>query len=310
MGDNRILVTGATGFVGRSLCKFLKSSGYQVQPTARRQPSNQSEFNYFLSGNITETTDWTDILSSVDVVIHLAARAHIVNDSSKNPLAKYRLSNTLPTIKLARDAIEAGVRRFIFVSTIGVNGSETFGDPYRACDIAAPHSPYAKSKYEAELRLKSLFQETSSELVILRPPLIYGMDAPGNLASIMGLVKNRRPIPLSRIFNKRSFISIDNFISLLEVCISHPNAADRTLLISDGVDLSTSDFVKLIGALVDKKPLLFWLPPRLTRFCLETIGKKMMAKSLYGDLQVHSQDTFDLLDWTPVFCPKEFLSNW
>lgn len=309
MSKDKIIVTGATGFVGRTLCKALKSSGYTVCPTSRIEPFNQSDFDYFVTGNITEDTDWTKILCSVDVVIHLAARAHIVNDRSDNPLAEYRLSNTLPTIKLGRDAIRAGVRRFIFISSIGVNGAETFGDPYRFSDIAMPHSPYAISKYEAESELKSLFQGTSSELVILRPPLIYGLDAPGNFALLMGLVEKRLPIPLGCISNKRSFISLENFVGLVEVCISHPKAANKTLLISDGVDLSTSDFVKLIGTLVNKEPLLFWLPPRPTRFFLEKIGKKIMAKSLYGDLQIYSQDTFELLNWKPVFCPKAFLSG-
>lgn len=309
MGGRKILVTGSTGFVGRSLCNFLKSSGYTVIPTSRTEPPKQSEFNYFVSGNINEATDWSNILTAVDVVIHLAARAHIVNDRSENPLAEYRLANTLPTIKLARDAIRAGVRRFIFVSSVGVNGAETFGDPYRSTDIAAPHSPYAISKYEAELELRSLFQGIGSELVILRPPLIYGLDAPGNFALIMGLVKKRLPIPLGNINNKRSFIALENFLDLLEVCISHPKAGNKTLLISDGVDLSTSEFVKLVGVLINKKPILFWLPPRLTRFFLEVFGKRKIAQSLYGDLQVNSQDTFELLDWTPVFNPLAILSS-
>jgi nucleoside-diphosphate-sugar epimerase len=309
MGSKKILVTGATGFVGRSLCKSLKSSGYAVCPTSRVEPFKQSEFNYFVSGNISGATDWSQILTDVDSVIHLAARAHIVNDRSDNPLAEYRLANTLPTIKLGRDAIKFGVRRFIFVSSVGVNGAETFGDPYRSTDLAVPHSPYAISKYEAELELRSLFQGTGTELVIVRSPLIYGLDAPGNFALIMGLVKKRLPIPLGCIHNKRSFIALDNFVGLVEVCISNPKAANKTLLISDGVDLSTSEFVKLIGILINKKPFLFWLPPRFMRFFLETFGKRKMAQSLYGDLQIYSQDTFELLDWTPIFSPLAILSS-
>ena len=309
MGGRKILVTGSTGFVGRSLCKSLKSSGYAVCPTSRVEPYNQNEFNYFVSGNISGATDWSQILTDVDAVIHLAARAHILNDSSDNPLAEYRLANTLPTIKLGRDAIKAGVRRFIFVSSVGVNGAETFGDPYRSSDLAAPHSPYTISKYEAELELRSLFQDTDSELVIVRPPLIYGPDAPGNLALIMGLMKKHLPIPLGCIHNKRSFVALDNFVCFLEACISHPKAANKTFIISDGVDLSTSEFVKLIAMLINKKPLLFWLPPRFMRFFLEMFGKRKVAQSFYGDLQIYSQDTFELLDWTPIFNPLTILSN-
>jgi nucleoside-diphosphate-sugar epimerase len=309
MTTKKILVTGATGFVGRSLCRSLKSSGYIVCPTSRAQPSNQSKIKYFVTGNINGDTDWSQILTDVDVVIHLAARAHILDDRSDNHLTEYRQVNTVPTIKLGLDAIKAGARRFIFVSSAGVNGAETFGDPFRSADLAAPHSPYAISKYEAECELKSLFQGTATEFVILRPPLIYGFDAPGNFALIMRLVRSHIPIPLGYISNKRSFISLDNFVGLVEACISHPKAANKTLLVSDGVDLSTSEFIKLIGILIGKKPFLFWLSPKLMRFFLEVFGKKKMAQSLYGDMQIYSQDTFELLDWTPTFSPLAVLSS-
>ena len=309
MTDKKILITGATGFVGRSLCRFLKSSGYIVCPTARVKPSNHSEFKYFVTGNISGASDWSQILTDVDTVIHLAARAHILNDRSNNPLDNYRQANTVPTIKLGCDAIKLGVRRFIFVSSAGVNGGETFGVPYRSSDKAAPHSPYAISKYEAELELISLFQGTDTELVIVRPPLIYGIDAPGNFALIKRLVKNSFPIPLGCISNKRSFIALDNFVRFLEVCIMHPKAANMTLLVSDGVDLSTSEFIRLIGILINKKPFLFWLSPKVMRFLIEMFGRKKMAQSLYGDLQIYSQDTFELLDWTPIFSPLAVLTS-
>jgi len=309
MTETKILITGATGFVGKSLCNFLKSSGYMVCPTARVKPHNNSEFKHFVTGNITEFNDWSKILTDIDTVIHLAARAHILNDQSNKSLDDYRKVNTLPTIKLGRDAIKSGVRRFIFVSSAGVNGGETFGVPYRSSDEAAPHSPYTISKYEAELELKSLFHGTNTELVIVRPPLIYDINAPGNFALIMRLVKNSLPIPLGRITNKRSFIALENFIRFLEVCIMHPKAANMTLLVSDGVDLSTSEFIKLIGILINKKPFLFWLSPKVMRFLIEMFGRKKMAQSLYGDLQIHTKDTFELLDWTPIFNPLTVLSS-
>jgi nucleoside-diphosphate-sugar epimerase len=309
MKREKILVTGATGFVGRSLCSFLSSLGYIVSPTARVEPCNQTDVNYTITGSITGATDWSKLLIDVDVVIHLAARAHVLSDYSADPLSDYRMANTIPTLKLGRDALDAGVRRFIFVSSIGVNGTETFGSPYKSSDLVAPHSPYAVSKYEAEVGLNSLFQGTDSELVILRPPLIYGVDAPGNFAIIKNLVEKGLPIPLGGISNKRSFIALDNFISLVEVCMSHPKAANKTLLISDGYDLSTSDFVRLIGLLISKKPYLVRASPKIMRFLLYLIGKNKIAQSLLGDLQIYSQDTFELLDWTPVFNPFVVLSK-
>lgn len=309
MTEKKILITGATGYVGRSLCKFLKSSGHNVCPTARVKPSNNSEFEHIVTGDISNAFDWSQILTDVDTVIHLAARAHILNDQSNNSLDDYRRVNTLSTLKLAHDAINSGVRRFIFVSSVGVNGGETFGVPYKSSDKAAPHSPYAKSKYEAEVELKSLFNGKKTELVIVRPPLIYGIDAPGNIALIIKLIKSNFPIPLKYIPNKRSFIAIDNFVRFLEVCIMHPNASNMTLMISDGVDLSTSDFIKLIGILINKKPFLFWLSPKIMRYLIEMFGKKNMAQSLYGDLQIHTNDTFELLNWTPVFNPLTVLSD-
>jgi nucleoside-diphosphate-sugar epimerase len=309
MAGKKILVTGATGFVGRSLCSLLVELGYIVIPTARVQPSDQSGWDYFVTGNISESTDWLHGLVDVDVVIHLAARAHVIDDHVANPLAEYRRQNTTPTMKLGRDALESGVRRFIFISSVGVNGAETFGKPFRSGDVALPHSPYAISKYEAELGLRSLFQGTGTELVVVRPPLIYGLDAPGNFALIVKLLEKGVPIPLGGISNKRSFIALDNFIDLLEICISHPEAANKTLLVSDGVNLSTSDFVMLIGRLVAKNVFLFPVSPMIMRFVLETIGKRKIAQSLYGDLEMYSQETFDLLDWTPVFSPLSVLSN-
>ena len=309
MAGEKILVTGAAGFVGRTLCSALNAAGYIVSPTARVERSDQADWSYFVTGNISETTDWSHALLGVDVVIHLAARAHILRDRAANQLSEYRISNVVGSIKLARDSIEFGVRRFIFVSSVGVNCAETFGEPCRYEDIAAPHSPYAISKYEAELELRSLFEGTGTELVIVRPPLIYGLDAPGNLGLIKRLVEKGLPIPFGGISNKRSFIALDNFVEFLEVCITHPKAANKTLLISDGADLSTSEFVKLIGILIQKKPFLVWLPPNVMRFILEKFGKNTMAKSLYGDLQMYTQDTFELLDWTPKFNPLEFLSS-
>lgn len=309
MKREKILVTGATGFVGRSLCSFLSSLGYIVCPTARIEPCNQTDVNYTITGSITGATDWSKLLIDADVVIHLAARAHILSDYSVDPLSDYRMVNTIPTLKLGRDALDAGVRRFIFVSSIGVNGTETFGSPYKSSDVVAPHSPYAVSKHEAEVGLSSLFQGTDSELVILRPPLIYGVDAPGNFAIIKNLVEKGLPIPLGGISNKRSFIALDNFTSLVEVCMSHPKAANKTLLISDGYDLSTSDFVRLIGLLINKKPYLVRTSPKIMRFLLYLVGKNKIAQSLLGDLQIYSQDTFELLDWTPVFNPFVVLSK-
>ena len=200
------------------------------------------------------------------------------------------------------------MKRFIFISTIGVNGAETFGTPFRNSDCAKPHSLYAISKYNAETALKKIFKMTDSELVIIRPPMIYGIGAPGNFSLISKFIRSNIPLPLRGISNRRSFVALENFISLVTRCISHPSAAEKTLLVSDCCDLSTTEFVHIVGKLIEKKPKLFKLPQNTLKFFLHGLGKKMAYKSLFGDLEINSEETCQLLSWSPPFKPFEFLN--
>lgn len=295
--------------MGRALCSHLNSQKYAVCPTSRAKPLSKSGLEYIITGSVDEHTDWSTWLLGVDVVIHLAARAHILKDRSSDPLSDFRSANTLPTLKLGHDAVAAKVKRFIFVSSIGVNGAETFGKPYRSGDIASPHSAYALSKYEAEVGLTKLLRDTATDLVILRPPLIYGTDAPGNIELLKKMIDKNYPIPLGDLSNKRSFISIVNFLDLLEICINHDKVANKTLLVSDDSDLSTSEFMMLIAALSDKDISLVKVYPSIVTLFLSALGKRKVAQSLFGDLQVDIRETIDLLDWKPVFDPQSLLRN-
>lgn len=303
----KVLITGASGFVGRAVCAYLRKMGYAIIPTARTLPVHVSDEEFLITGNIYDYSDWLKLLESVDVVIHLAGRAHVLNDKSINPLSDFRLTNTLSTLKLGSYAKVANIKRFIFVSSIGVNGAETFGKPYKVDDPVMPHSDYALSKYEAEIGLNELFRDTDTELIILRPPLIYAGQAPGNIGLLKKLIDKNCPIPLAKLANKRSFLSLNNFVNAIEKCINHKNAANKTFLISDGVDLSTTEFVKLIAFLSNNDLRLFTVYPSLMQALLKFVGKDQVARSLYGDLQIDTQTTMDLLEWKPVFDPRSVL---
>jgi len=305
--NKNILITGARGFTGRALSAHLQKLGYKLFLTSRHHSNNNNHHKYITTGNLNENTDWSQWLNGKDVVIHLAARAHILKDSSKDALNEYREANTYLTLKLGRDAISQKIKRFIFVSSIGVNGAETFGSPYRSSDKPSPHSPYAISKYEAEVGLKKLFKNTESELIIIRPPLIYGKQAPGNLGLLKKFLDRNFPIPLGGLSNKKSFISIENFVDVVEKSINNNKVANKTILVSDGVDLSTSDLLKVIGILSNQNVILYKFYPPLIKLFLNIFSKPRTAQSLFGDLQIDIKETKELLDWKPVFDPSEFL---
>ena len=304
----KILVTGATGFVGRAMCSNLEDLGHSVIRTSRVKTLDHTKLCYFVTGDLSEPTDWKNALTGTEIVIHLAAKAHILKDSPENSLEDFTTINTTASIALAEQAVAAGVKRFIFISTIGVNGAETFGTPFKNSDCAKPHSPYAKSKYDAEMALKKIFSATDSELVIIRPPMIYGIGAPGNFSLISKFIRSNIPLPLRGISNRRSFIALENFISLVVHCISHPSAPKKTLLVSDCCDLSTTEFVHIVGKLMGKEPKLFTCPQNTLKFFLHGLGKKMAYKSLFGDLEINSEETCRVLNWSPPFNPFEFLN--
>ncbi|MCS5551229.1 MAG: NAD-dependent epimerase/dehydratase family protein [Gammaproteobacteria bacterium] len=297
----KILITGASGFVGRKLCVYLKEQGHEVVAAVRDDTKRVDGIRCVIIGCIDENTAWGPSLEQVDAVIHLAARAHILSERSEDPLSEFRAANTYPTEKLAHDSIKAGVKRFVFVSSIGVNGARTSGSPFKVSDPVCPHSPYAVSKLEAERVLERLFNDSATDFIILRPPLIYGVDAPGNVRLISGMLKYNIPIPFGAVSNRRSFIAIDNLVSILGLCLTHPKALNKVILPSDGFDLSTKEFIEIIGIINGRTPFIVSVYPRLIDLFLRLIGKRRMSESLLCDLLVDSQYLFDDLGWVPVF---------
>ncbi|AOF87746.1 3-beta hydroxysteroid dehydrogenase/isomerase family protein [Hydrogenophaga sp. RAC07] len=243
------------------------------------------------------------------MVLHLAARVHVMDDPSADPLTAFRQTNTAGTLHLARQAAAVGVRRFVFVSSIKVNGECTAaGQPFTATDAPAPQDPYGISKMEAEQGLRQIAAETGMEVVIIRPPLVYGPGVKANFASLMRAVQRGIPLPLASVtHNRRSFVALDNLVDVLITCVDHPAAANQTFLVSDGEDLSTTDLLRRLGHAMNKPARLFPVPPSLLQFGANLLGKGDMAQRLLGNLQVDIDHTRNTLNWTPPLSVDEGL---
>jgi len=296
----RILVTGANGFVGRALCKALHQSSYQVRTTTRTANKHQTSPDQFLVGDIIATTQWEQVLPDINVVIHLAARVHVMNDQAVDPLSEFRKVNVAGTLNLARQAAMAGVKRFIFISSIKVNGESTAANhPFSADDIPAPADAYGISKREAEDALRLLAEETGLEVVIIRPPLVYGPGVKANFLSMMRWLHKGLPLPLGNIDNKRSLVALDNLVDLIATCVDHPAAANQTFLVSDDEDLSTSGLLHRMAKALGKTAWLLPFPGWLLTMVAGLIGKKAVAQRLCDSLQVDITKTRQVLNWTP-----------
>ena len=304
-----ILVTGANGFVGRALCAVAVVRGTAVRGITRAPGELLTGIENCVVRAIDGNTDWQHGLMDCDAVIHLAARAHVMQEAATDPLAEFRRVNVQGTLNLARQAAAAGVRRFVFVSSIGVNGAETFQQPFTAQDQAAPHSPYAVTKYEAEMGLQALAAETGMELVIIRPPLVYGPNAPGNFGSLMRWLKRGLPLPLGAIHNQRSLVALDNLVDLLVTCIMHPAAANQTFLVSDGKDVSTTELLQRMGQAIGRPARLLPVPASWLKLAANLMGKENVAQRLCGSLQVDIEKTRRLLGWTPPLSLDEGLNK-
>jgi nucleoside-diphosphate-sugar epimerase len=253
-------------------------------------------------------TNWSATLAGVEVVIHTAARAHIMRDEAADPLAEYRKVNVEGTLSLARQAANAGVRRFIFISSIKVNGEATAdARAFSASDEPAPEDAYGVSKLEAEQGLMRLAAETGMAIVIIRPPLVYGPGVKGNFASMIKLVEKGLPLPLGAIHNKRSLVGIDNLVDLIIRCIDHPAAANQVFLVGDGEDLSTTELLHDVGKAMGKSVRLIPVPAEILQFGATLLGKKAMAQRLLGSLQVDISKTRKILDWKPPYTVEEGL---
>ena len=365
-----ILITGANGFIGQALCKRMLDDGYQVRGAVRgnaetgdRRPENaRPEGCEWLSvGDIGPETDWSEALDGIEGVVHLAARVHVMRENAADPLAAYREVNVAGTECLARQAVEAGVKRFVYISSVKVNGertgkrdehptsnierptsnekdeelatdphrlTQTFvratcsgknshrfakekaegrSDPYTEADKPGPQDAYAVSKWEAEQVLNDIGKKRGLEIVILRPPLVYGPGVKANFRFLMKWVKRGVPLPLGAVYNKRSFVALDNLVSFIIRCIDHPKAANEVFLISDGEDVSTTELLQKIARAFGKRSFLLPVPVGLMAFVAGLLGKRDVADRLFGSLQVDSSKARDLLGWKPLVSMEEAL---
>lgn len=306
----RVLLTGATGFVGRGLLERMSALPNRELIAALRRPVSgfpESVICLQVPG-LEPDTDWQDGLSGTGAVIHSAARVHVMHDTSSDPLAEFRKVNVEGTLNLARQAAAAGVRRFVFISSIKVNGEGTpVGVPYLADSQAAPADPYGISKMEAEQGLRALAAETGMEVVIIRPTLVYGPGVKANFLNMMRWLHKGVPLPFGAIYNKRSLVALDNLVDLIVTCIDHPAAANQTFLVSDGEDLSTTELLSRMAKALGQPARLLPLPSWMLESSAKLLGKQALAQRLCGSLQVDITKTRELLGWKPPVSVDEAL---
>jgi nucleoside-diphosphate-sugar epimerase len=305
----KVLLTGASGFVGYAMLQAMTLRGSKVRPVYRNIAAANGYPDAVIVPEIDGAVDWYHSLQGIDVVIHAAARAHVMYEEAVDPLSEYRRVNVQGTLNLALQAAAAGVRRFVFISSIKVNGEETVpGHPFTPHDAPAPEDAYGVSKAEAEAGLRSIAKKTGMEVTIVRPPLIYGLGVKGNMASLIRWVRRGVPLPLGGInHNRRSLVGLDNLVDLILVCVDHPKAANQTFLVSDGEDLSTTELLRRIGKVVPKRVRLLSIAPGIIAFVAMILGKKAVSQRLLGSLQVDIHKTCDLLNWTPPVTVDEGL---
>ncbi|BCA29874.1 UDP-glucose 4-epimerase family protein [Metapseudomonas otitidis] len=300
----RILVTGASGFIGNFLCRELVTRGYSVLAMAR------SHFELdgveTVRASLSEVELLSEVLREVECIVHLAGLAHQTASSNVDPLPEFRAINCDATLKLARQASAAGVKRFIFISSIGVNGNINTR-PFKSSDEPAPIGPYAQSKWEAEQGLRTIQQELGIDCVVIRPPLVYGPGAPGNFGSLLRWVDRGLPLPLGAVHNKRSLISVYNLTDLIARCIDHPAAANQLFLAGDGEDLSTTALLRGVAEAMDRPSRLIPVPAVLLGVAARLFGKGAIAQRLLGSLQVDISKTREVLSWNPPVSVKDGL---
>lgn len=299
----KILVTGANGFVGSALCETLHARGVNFIATVR-QARHKDQFSV---GNLSSTTNWRKALVGCDVVIYLAARVHVMSDKSSNPLAAFRAVNVDATLNLAQQAVLSGVKRFVFVSSVKVNGELTTDKPFTAFDKPAPIDSYGQSKLDAEIALRELSRTTGLEVVIVRPPLVYGPGVRANFYRLMQLVRLGVPLPLGAIHNRRSMLFLDSLIDLLIVCSQHPGATGEIFMVSDDCDVSITDLLRMLSNAMEKKSLLLPVPAKLIYGIAALMGKSVVADRLLGSLQVDIAHTKTTLKWQPVATVQDSL---
>lgn len=298
----RILVTGANGFVGKAVLeRCISDRTHEVRGAVRGDPGKMpAGASVVRVDDLLPNTDWSRAVTGVQAIVHTAARVHVMRDSARDPLAEFRRVNVEGTLNLARHAVASGVRRFIFISSIKVNGEETpIGRPFTAGDTPAPIDPYGVSKLEAEHALTRLAAESGLEVVIIRPVLVYGSGVKGNMLSLMRWLSQGIPIPLGAVGNKRSLVALDNLVDLITTCVRHPAAARQTFLVSDDEDLSTTALLRRTAAALGKRARLVPVPVSILRAGARLAGKPDVARRLCDSLQVDISRTRELLGWAP-----------
>lgn len=305
----KILVTGATGFVGTRLCQVLEEEGHEVVRVGRHVTSPSCVD----IGEIGPDTDWRPALGNPDAIVHLAARVHVMQDAAIDPLAEFRRINVDGTLNLARQAAASGVARFVYVSSIKVNGESTSPTmPFRADDPPAPQDAYAVSKHEAETGLRALAQNDALEVVIVRPPLVYGPGVKGNFASLVNWVRKGVPLPLGAVCNRRSLLALDNLVDFIALCADRdrsPQAAGQVFLIADGMALSTPELFRKVACAYGVRARLIPVPERWLRMAGKLLGKSAEADRILGSLVVDISKARDLLGWRPVVTADQQLQQ-
>ncbi|HIF9327284.1 TPA: NAD-dependent epimerase/dehydratase family protein [Photobacterium damselae] len=297
----KILLTGGSGFIGSHFPKSDKNIKYVLR---NKEEAKRCKSSFFIN-KIDGESDWSTAFNGVDSIIHLAGLAHSATLSPDD----YYSVNTQGTLKLAKDAVQAGVKRFVFVSSIGVNGSSTIGEKvFSYSSDVAPHNIYAKSKLDAEIGLKNIAEQTGLEVVIVRPTLVYGQNAPGNFGLLTKIVKKLPILPFGSINNKRSFIAVQNLVDLLLTCAEHPDAADHIFLASDGKPISIKQFTNAIAKGLNKSIYQLPIPICIMRLSAKLIGKKSIAEQLFNNLEVDSSNAFDIMQWKAPYSMEQAMS--
>lgn len=304
-----ILVTGATGFVGSALVSRLAHEGVETRACVRRDNASMPNGVHTVQvGDLTADADWSRALARVGVIVHAAARVHVMDDTATNPLDEFRRINVQGTLNLARQAAAAGVRRFVFISSIKVNGEDTkLGVSFSEYDLPAPLDPYGVSKMEAEHGLRAIAAQTGMEVVIIRPPLVYGPGVKANFASLMRAVQRGWPLPLGAVHNQRSLVALDNLVDFIVTCVTHQQAANQTFLVSDGQDLSTSELVRGLARAAGVTARLVSVPVWGLQTGASLLGKWDAVQRLCGNLQVDISKARSLLGWVPPVSVDEGL---
>lgn len=297
----RVMVTGANGFVGQALCAALEAAGYRVRKTVRHDQQKQMNGECVEVGEVGATTDWRTALAGMDAVVHLAARVHVMKDEAKDPLEAFRAVNMRGTENLARAAAESGVRRFVYLSSIKVNGEYTRHKPLSEDDLPHPETPYALSKLEAEQALHHIAAETGMEIVILRPPLVYGPGVKANFLRLLKWVDRGLPLPLASVENRRSLIYLANLVDAISTCLSHPAATGKTYMVSDAEETSTTELINRLAKTLGRPARLFSFPALMLHLLASFVGKQDEVERLLDSLEIDSSKIRRELNWSPPY---------